>query len=470
MTPGTDPHEMTPIRDTSELIQAVRDARSDQQPLVPVSSAPPNQRALLGVSERARLLDLSGMKRVMKLDRRNRVALIEPGVRFEELAPQLRAHELRLMTPLLPRPGKSVLASYLDREPTIAPRWQWDLSDPLLCLEIVFGTGDLLRTGSAGGPGSLEQQWQAGEFQKGPMGPGQNDWMRLVQGSQGTLGLASWCSAKCEVWPRVQHLALAGCDRLEPLVRASYRQLYAKLTDVHFIVDREVLADLIARDPEEREQVRREADPWSLIYSVSAIEHFPEERAAYLAREARREAEAAGARLREPPLVSEQELLELLVDPATQARRLSGADWRDRARGAHGSVYFQTTLDRAGALMRRFDEIAREAGIEAERVGRYLQPQLGGRCCHLELVVAANARDAAEVAATRRFCAQAAGPLIEAGAFFSRPHGDWAEPAMRAAASSRWVVEEMKQIFDPDRILAPGRLGLGAAAEGASHV
>ena len=144
-------------------------------------------------------------------------------------------------------------------------------------------------------------------------------------------------------------------------------------------------------------------------------------------REARREAEAAGARLREPPLVSEQELLELLVDPATQARRLSGAHWRDRARGAHGSVYFQTTLDRAGALMRRFDEIAREAGVEAERVGRYLQPQLGGRCCHLELVVAANARDAAEVAATRRLCAQAAGPLIEAGAFFSRPHGDWAD-------------------------------------------
>jgi hypothetical protein len=58
--------------------------------------------------------------------------------------------------------------------------------------------------------------------------------------------------------------------------------------------------------------------------------------------------------------------------------------------------------------------------------------------------------------------------LIEAGAFFSRPHGAWAEPAMHAAGSSRWIFEEMKKIFDPDRILAPGRLALGLG--GASHV
>ena len=460
------PEAVTRIRDAATLIESVRQARQEKRPLVPVSSAAPHQRGCLQLPNDAWILDFSAMKQIIKIDRRNRVALFEPGVSFEELSPQVRGQGLRLMTPLMPRSGKSVLAAYLDREPTIQPRYQWDLADPLLCLELVFGTGDLMRTGSAGGPGSLEQQWQAGEFQKGPMGPGQNDWMRLVQGAQGTLGLATWCSAKCEVQPRVQRLALAGAASLGSLVEASYRQFRGKLTDIHFIVDREALAALIACGPQERAQVLRDADPWSLIYSVSGIEHFPEERAAYFAREAQHEVEAQDARLRPPPLLTEAEFLELLVDPEARAARFGTSHFRDRARGAHGSVYFQTTMDRADELVLRFDEIARGAGIDPARIARYLQPQLGGRCCHLEFIVAADAGDPADIETIRSFCSGSAGPLIEAGAFFSRPHGAWAAPAMQAAQSSRWIFQEMKEIFDPDHVLAPGRLALG----GPSHV
>jgi FAD/FMN-containing dehydrogenase len=267
----------------------------------------------------------------------------------------------------------------------------------------------------------------------------------------------------------VQKLALAGAASLEPLVEASYRQFHGKLTDIHFLVDRAALASVLARDRTEREQVLREAAPWNLIYTVSGIEHFPEERASYFARAARREVELQGARLQTPPLLGEDQLLELLIDPEAQTRRFAGTHWRDRARGTHGSVYFQTTMDRAGPLIRRFDEIAREAGIQDARISRYLQPQLGGRCCHLELIVAADGTDPHDVETVRGFCARAAAPLIEAGAFFSRPHGAWAEPAMRAAGSSRWIFEEMKKIFDPDGILAPGRLALAGDVGGVSH-
>ena len=450
---------MLKIRDAEMLAATVRWARAQHRPLVPASSTAPHRHACQAVPQNAWILDFSGMKRVLKVDRRNRVAIFEPGVTFEELSPVVRQHGLRLMPPLLPRPGKSVLAAYLDREPVIQPRYQWDLADPLLCIEVIYGTGDLMRTGSAGGPGTLEQQWRAGDFQKSPMGPGQNDWMRLVQGAQGTMGLATWCSAKCEVLPKVQRLYVAGADRLEPLVEASYRQFRAKLTDIHFLVDREALASIVATDACERQQALREADPWNLVYSVSGIEHFPEDRAAYLAKKARQEVEAQGVRLRRPPVVREENLLARLTEPDT-----APVFWKDRARGTHDSVYFQTTMDRAAALIARFDDLARAEGIGTERLGRYLQPQLGGRCCHVELIVAADAGDAADIAAVRSFCARAAAPLIAAGAFFSRPHGDWAQPAMAAAHSSRWIFEKMKEIFDPDHILAPGRLTLGGTA------
>jgi FAD/FMN-containing dehydrogenase len=458
------PDGVVKIRDAGMLQETIRWARQRRIPLFAASSSAPHHEACTQIPKGALVLDLSPMKRVLKIDRRNRVALFEPGVTFEDLAPMAAGQELRIMTPLMPRPGKSVLAAYLDREPVIQPRYQWDLSDPLLCIEVIFGTGDLLRTGSAGGPGSLEQQWKAGDFQKGPMGPGQNDWMRLVQGSQGSIGVATWCSAKCEVLPKIQQLHVAGADRLEPLVDASYRMFHGKLTDIHFLVDRDAFANLVATNPGEREQALRDAASWNLVYSVSGIQHFPEERVAYLAKQARREVEAKGARLRSPPLVNEAQLLALLVDPAASRRRAGDAHWRNGARGTHGSVYFQTTMDRAGALIDRFDALARDDGIGADRVSRYLQPQIGGRCCHVELIVAADARDAGDIATVQRFCAQAAVPMIEAGAFFSRPHGAWAEPAMVAAHSSRWIFDEMKNIFDPDRILAPGRLALGGHA------
>jgi hypothetical protein len=47
---------------------------------------------------------------------------------------------------------------------------------------------------------------------------------------------------------------------------------------------------------------------------------------------------------------------------------------------------------------------------------------------------------------------------------------------MQAATSSRWIFGEMKRIFDPDCILAPGRLAPGRLAPrglgmgGPSHV
>jgi hypothetical protein len=41
------------------------------------------------------------------------------------------------------------------------PKYHWDIGDPLACVEVIFGTGDMFRTGAAAGPGSLEEQWAA---------------------------------------------------------------------------------------------------------------------------------------------------------------------------------------------------------------------------------------------------------------------------------------------------------------------
>ncbi|MEW5733632.1 MAG: FAD-binding protein [Thermodesulfobacteriota bacterium] len=441
------PAAVVAVRNAAELSGVVSYARRSKTPLFPVSSAPGHHTALAHLCRDAVVCDLSPMKRILAVNRRNRVILAEAGVCFENLAPVARSQGLRLMLPLLPRPGKSVLAAYLDREPTIYPKYQWDLSDPLLCLEAVYGTGDLFRTGSAAGPGTIEEQWAAGEFQKNPMGPGQNDWMRILQGSQGAIGISTWCSAKAEVKPVVETLYIYGSDSLAKLVAASYALFHARITDIHFIVDKNALSAIAAAPG---------GQAWNLVFSISGIEHFPEKRANYLF--SRAETVLRGNALSPVALagVSNQELLKKLTLAAPASAY--APHWRDRLLGSHVRVFFQTTLDRAETLVSAAFALAAESGIPAAHCAVYLQPQIGGRVCHVELVVA---KDPISPGAEDSFAASAAGPLTEKCAFFSRPHGPWAGQAMQKTGPAFWVYQRVKDIFDPDHILAPGRLDLG---------
>jgi len=237
-------------------------------------------------------------------------------------------------------------------------------------------------------------------------------------------------------------------------------------------LDRNGLAKLLAQTGNDRERVAQEASDWNLICSVSGIEHFPEERVSYLARESERELKRQGAEVRSPPLLSADGLLQMLLNPnvltrAEQGRYRHGTtprppedNWRGRPLGGHRAVYFQTTMDKAQGFVDRMKELTEEAGIGQDRMSCYLQPQLGGRCCHLEFILCMDPHDSTEIERTHNFSQGVAEPLIQTGAFFSRPHGDWARPAMRRAASSLNVFEKTKDIFDPDRILVPGRLGL----------
>jgi hypothetical protein len=81
---------------------------------------------------------------------------------LRELIPEGFKAGIRLNMPLLPRQSKSVLGSMLEREPVVMPKYQWDVSDPLACTGIIFGTGDEFRTGQAAGPGTIEEQSAAG--------------------------------------------------------------------------------------------------------------------------------------------------------------------------------------------------------------------------------------------------------------------------------------------------------------------
>jgi hypothetical protein len=74
------------------------------------------------------------MNKIIKITRKNRVAMVEPGdLRRPDTGGGKEG--LRLNVPLLPRQTKSVIGSMLEREPVLLPV-QWDISDPLACIEL----------------------------------------------------------------------------------------------------------------------------------------------------------------------------------------------------------------------------------------------------------------------------------------------------------------------------------------------
>ena len=440
-------------QNVDEVQEIVKWANSTGTPLIPVSSGPPHFRGDTVPSLGGVVVDLSRMKRIIRINRRNRVAMVEPGVTFAELQLELKKEGMRLPMPLCPRSSKSVIGSCLEREPTIIPKYQWDISDPLLCTEVVFGTGDLFRTGEAAGPGSLEDQWASGQAQTNAMGPFQVDFFRLIQGSQGTMGILTWATVKCELLPQMQKTFLVASQRLEDLLDFTYKLLWARLGDELLVLNNFNLATLLAKNPDEIKSLRETLPPWVLIVCVAGYERLPQERVDYQEKDVMDTAQRFG------------------VTPVTAIDGVQGSDilealstvsaepyWKLRNKGGCHDIFFLTTLGQTPEFTACMDQMAAEAGHPGIDIGVYLQPQIQGRACHCEFNLSYDPANPKELEKVRKLFFDASKALMGMGGFFSRPYGPWAEMAYRRDGQSAMALRKVKGIFDPNNVMNPGKL------------
>jgi FAD/FMN-containing dehydrogenase len=436
-----------------EVQEIVKWANSTGTPLIPVSSGPPHFRGDTVPSLGGVIVDLSRMKRIIRINRRNRVAMVEPGVTFAELQLELKKEGMRLPMPLSPRSSKSVVGSCLEREPTMIPKYQWDISDPLLCTEVVFGTGDLFRTGEAAGPGSLEDQWASGQAQTNAMGPFQVDFFRLIQGSQGTMGILTWATVKCELLPQLQKTFLVASQKLEDLLDFTYKLLWARLGDELLILNNFNLATLLAKNPDEIKSLRETLPPWVLIVCVAGYERLPHERVDYQEKDVMDTARSFG------------------VTPVTAIDGVQGSDilealstvsaepyWKLRYKEGCHDIFFLTTLGKTPEFIASMDQMAAEAGHPGTDIGVYLQPQIQGRACHCEFNLSYDSANPKELEKVRKLFFDSSKALMGMGGFFSRPYGPWAEMAYGRDGQSAMALRKVKGIFDPNNVMNPGKL------------
>jgi FAD/FMN-containing dehydrogenase len=452
--PRVRPRFVVKPRNADEVRALIRWANDTLTPLVPVSSGPPHFRGdTVPATGGEVIADLSGMNRIIRIDRRNRVAMIEPGVTFSELIPKLEQEKLKLNMPLVPRNSKSVMGSMLEREPVIMPLYQMDEVDPLTCIEVVFGTGDTFRTGSSSGPGTLEDQWKAKQAQVNPMGPGATDFARVVQGAQGTIGIVTWATVKCEDLPTLQKPFLIGSENLERLSDFVYRMIWLKAPEECLVLNNTAVAAILTKNGEEYAAIRDSLPRWLFFFCLAGFEYFPEERMEFLEEAMLGAAQQFGVNPASTISgVSAHKLLRVL------SRTSEEPYWKLRGQGACQDILFTTTLDRIPKFVVIMHDAAERAGYPTTEIGTYVQPRVMGSSCHCEFNLFYNPANAAEAARIEELFLQAGEALMNAGAFFSRPYEALADMAYRRDGQTAAALKKAKLIFDPNHIMNPGKL------------
>ncbi|MBQ8830621.1 MAG: FAD-binding oxidoreductase [Oscillospiraceae bacterium] len=428
----------------AELQEIIRAAREKGTPLVPVSSGTPHIHGI-SANEKAETLDMSKMNKIMKISRDNRYARVEVGVTFGELIPEMKKNGLRLNAPFLPRANKSVITSALEREAVLVPKYQYDYTDPLLTMEVVFGTGDDFRTGSASGPGPYEE---LKADMVSPWGPGTVDYQRFIMGAQGTMGIVTWGTLKAELMPTKSKLFFVEAEELSVLTKFTNELLRYRTLDDCIILNSVNLAKAFSDTAEEEQDILKRAAPWTFICRICGFDRYPEKRIEIYESYFADICQKHGIEFKSAPFGNLE--LAAKIDSMLWDCDRRETYWKVK-KGDVREILFLTPPSKVPYLTETLKNAV--SAHPAEDVGITLQPQVQGRAFRIECdLFCKSSADVEELA----FNAETG--LLKNGAYFDRPYSNICQEVYSIDPVGTESLRKIKNIFDPDGIFNPGKL------------
>ena len=442
----------------SEQVQGlVKWANETGTPLVPVSSGPPHYKGdTVPSMPQAVIVDLSGMKKILSINRKHRIAVIEPGVTYEELQAALEKEGMTISASLAPRAGKSVLASVLEVEPRLNSIHQWNYTDPLRCIGVVWGDGISMYTGEAGmGLLDLEKQWASDKWQVSGTGPQQVDFCRLLTSAQGTMGIAAWISIKCEILPQIHNLHLVPAEKSEDLKDFVYRVLKMRFSDELMVMNGVYLANLIGETASGIKDLQMKLPKWVSLVGIAGREILAEEYVDSQEADIAEIAQQFGLKMLPSVLGAKgSQILNKMIHTSGEKY------WKETYKGAFQEIFFVTTINRTSEFIDLMYSLADTWGYPSTDIGVYIQPLHAGTSCHCEFHLPYDPGNMEEVENMRKFFKKASEELAAMGAYYSRPYGIWSKIQLNKDAQSLMMLKRLKGIFDPNHIMNPGKLSV----------
>lgn len=450
LVPPKMPSYLVRPKSAEEIVSILKLANEFKMPVTPFSSGVHFYGTTIP-SYGGIALDLRRMNSILRIDERNRCAMFQAGVTWGQLQEELAKHELMALNPLCPHATKSALTSHLEREPMLIPKFEY--SDPILAMEVVLPTGEILRTGSASTPGALDPD--ALTSLCCPFGPGM-DFYRLFQGAQGTLGIVTWINVKVEYLPKMQELFLIPFESLNDAVENLYLIQRKMIGNECFLLNNLNMANILSEQwPSDFETLRNELPPFILVLVLAGGRRRPEEKIEYEKKTLMKVCPKANMNI--ISVISpkfKKVLLQRLRKPWPEEIPY----WKIRCDGGFEDVFFITTMNKVPKLTRLVNRIAVRNGYPIDKIGFYLQPLERARVAHCEYNFFYNPKDSTDVEKIRRLSKEIIEPLINFGAFFSRPYGHIADVVYSRSGGYAAALKVIKSILDPNNILNPNKL------------
>lgn len=447
------PNYVLQPKNAAEVVEITKLANETRVPLVPCSSGIHFHGNTIPVQGSV-VVDLRRMNRILAIDERNRAVRIEPGVTWGQLQAELAKQDLMALNPLLPHPLKSALSSHLEVEPFLTPKFEY--TDNVFTLEAVSPEGEQFRTGSAVVPGFPDKSFADGVNCSGPASV---MWNRLFQGAQGTMGVVTWAQVKVEYRPKVNKTFFVPFDNLEDATKLVYKVQRRMIGQECLILNNFNLAAILAkRWPKDFDTLRRTLPPWMLLLVLGGGKRFPEDKIAYeeeVLREVAKELNIPDLPTAVPGLPRiEREIPSMLRTAWPEDRTY----WKFAYRGTCQDLFFHTVMSKAAAFAETISEMAAEYDYSRRDIGFYIQPIVYGSACHFEANFYYNPDNADEVDSLRKLFVAAAEAVMERGGFFTRPYGVLGDMVYRRTAAYTAMLKRLKSTFDPNNVMAPGRL------------
>jgi hypothetical protein len=221
-----------------------------------------------------------------------------------------------------------------------------------------------------------------------------------------------------------------------------------------FVLSSAALAAMFAQDwPGDYTRLKAELPAWTLFYVVAGYDYFPEERVSVNVKEISTVAMRVGVEAAKAVGgLSARDIMKAVQSPAPDPY------WKLNYKGASEDVFFLAQVEKLPSLIGIMDALAAKAGYPVADRGVYIQPAVQGTSYHCEFNLPYDPADPKQVQKVKSLAAGATKSLIDGGAFFSRPYGDNARAIMNRDAATVEVLKKLKQIFDPNAVMNPGKL------------
>ena len=350
--------------------------------------------------------------------------------------------------PLQAKAEKSVIAALLDRDPVLTAKHLWDVPDPLCAMKMVFGNGRLFGSGSAAGPGTLEEMLEAGCAMNQSQGPVWLDLGRVMTGAQGTLAICCWASVKVKKIGTCKEMAYVQSDDINVLGAYTSQVIRRRLGEEAVLLNRKGVSRIFGLDAKYTDKMPK----WTYITSVRGYNYFPEEYMENQYADMEDLAAAAG-------LTVSAELTGLDNEKAFAV--LAGTSkkndfWKLREGNDIVDLFCLNTLDVVDKFSVLAEKVVEKCGLDPKELIVYVQPSQMARNCHIEFLIEAGDK----AAETEKLLGTV---LLDNNAFFSRPYGVMEEAIYNKYKAQRHFMPAIKAFFDEKGILNPGKLASGYA-------